>query len=119
MLFTISIVLLELVLPEDLSGPNAAAWLQGNTALVSLALTLAPFAGIAFLWFMGVVRSHLGKAEDQFFSSVFVGSGLLFLTMIFVAAAIAGGIIASYAIAAATGAINSIAAKQRAATPER
>jgi hypothetical protein len=101
-LFTISMVLLELVLPEDLSGPNAAAWLQGNTALVSLALTLVPFAGIAFLWFMGVVRAHLGKLEDQFFSSVLFGSGLLFLAMIFVTAAIAGGMVAGYAIAADT-----------------
>ena len=101
-LFTISMVLLELVLPEDLSGPNAAAWLQGNTTLVSLALTLVPFAGIAFLWFMGVVRAHLGKLEDQFFSSVLFGSGLLFLAMIFVTAAIAGGMVAGYAIAADT-----------------
>ena len=101
-LFTMSMVLLELVLPEDLSGPNAAAWLQGNTALVSLALTLVPFAGIAFLWFMGVVRAHLGKLEDQFFSSVLFGSGLLFLAMIFVTAAIAGGMVAGYAIAADT-----------------
>jgi len=101
-LFTISMVLLELVLPEDLSGPNAAAWLQGNTALVSLALTLVPFAGIAFLWFMGVVRAHLGKLEDQFFSSVLFGSGLLFLAKIFVTAAIAGGMVAGYAIAADT-----------------
>jgi hypothetical protein len=89
-----------LVLPEDLTESSVAAWLGGNTGLVSLALTLVPFAGIAFLWFMGVVRAHLGKLEDQFFSSVLVGSGLLFLAMTFVSAAIAGGIMASYAIAA-------------------
>ena len=63
-------------------------------------MTLLPFAGIAFLWFMGVVRAHLGKLEDQFFSSVLFGSGLLFLAMMFIVAATAGGIIASYAIAA-------------------
>jgi hypothetical protein len=99
-LFVISVVLIRLVLPEDLTESNIAAWLGGNTALVSVALTLVPFAGIAFLWFMGVVRAHLGKLEDQFFSSVLVGSGLLFLAMTFVSAAIAGGIMASYAIAA-------------------
>jgi len=96
-LFTISMVLIRLVFPEDLSGPDAADWLHGNTGLVSLALTLVPFAGIAFLWFEGVVRAHLGHLEDQFFSSVLFGSGLLFLAMIFAAAAIAGGIVASYA----------------------
>src|SRR6266487_2905954 len=81
-LFTASIVLIRLALPEELSGTNTAAWLQGNTATVSLALTLVPFAGIAFLWFMGVVRDRLGTLEDQFFSTVFFGSGLLFLALL-------------------------------------
>jgi hypothetical protein len=99
-LFFISIILLRLALPEDLAGPDAATWLKSNTEPLSLALTMVPFAGIAFLWFMGVVRAHLGKLEDQFFSSVMFGSGLLFLAMIFAAAAIAGGIILSYGVAA-------------------
>jgi hypothetical protein len=55
-------------------------------------------SGIAFLWFMGVVRDRLGKMEDQFFSTVFSGSGFLFLAMMFAIAAIAGGILTSYAI---------------------
>src|SRR5437870_197573 len=97
-LFTASIVLIRLALPEELSGTNTAAWLQGNTATVSLALTLVPFAGIAFLWFMGVVRDRLGTLEDQFFSTVFFGSGLLFLAMTFVSAALAGGVLATYAL---------------------
>ena len=54
-----------------------------------------PFAGIAFLWFMGVVRDRFKDSEDQLFSSVFIGSGLLFLAMVFVSAAIAGGIVAT------------------------
>jgi hypothetical protein len=81
-----------------LSGTSAAAWLQGNTTTLTLALTLVPFAGIAFLWFMGVVRDRLGTFEDQFFATVFFGSGLLFLAMMFASAAVAGGTIASYAI---------------------
>ncbi len=101
-LFTISMVLIRLALPEDLRGTNIAAWLQGNSATISLALTLVPFAGIAFLWFVGVVRSRLGDLEDQFFSTVFFGSGLLFLAMMFVSAAIAGGILSSYSLAADT-----------------
>ena len=39
---------------------------------------LMPFAGISFLWFIGVVRDGLGRFEDRFFSTVFLGSGLLF-----------------------------------------
>jgi hypothetical protein len=101
-LFTTSMVLIRLTLPEDLRGTNIAGWLQGNTTTISLALTLVPFAGIAFLWFVGVVRSCLGSMEDQFFSTVFFGSGLLFLAMMFVSAAIAGGILSSYAIEADT-----------------
>jgi hypothetical protein len=99
-LFVVSVALIRSVLPEELSESGIVAWLGGNTALVSVALTMVPFAGIAFLWFMGVVRAHLGKLEDQFFSSVLVGSGLLFLAMTFVSAAIAGGIMAAYVVAA-------------------
>lgn len=58
-------------------------------------LILAPFAGIAFLWFIGVIRDRLGgDLEDRFFSTVFLGSGLLFLAMTFVSTAIAGGLLA-------------------------
>ena len=92
-LFTVSMLLMRFVLPEELSGPNAADWLAGNTSLITLALTLVPFAGIAFLWFIAVVRDRLGELEDRFFATVFLGSGLLFIVMVFTAAAIAGGII--------------------------
>jgi hypothetical protein len=101
-LFTTSMVLIRLAIPEDLQATNTAAWLQGNTRTISLALTLVPFAGIAFLWFMGVVRDRLGTSEDQFFATVFFGSGLLFLAMMFVSAAIAGSILASFSIASGT-----------------
>ena len=47
-----------------------------------------PFAGIAFLWFIGVVRDGFGGFEDKFFSSVFIGSGLLFLAMMFASSAV-------------------------------
>ena len=101
-LFTTSMVLIRLALPEDLRVTDIAAWLQGNTTTISLALTFVPFAGIALLWFMCVVRSRLGTLEDQFFSTVFFGSGLLFLAMMFASAAISGGILSSYAIKADT-----------------
>jgi hypothetical protein len=53
----------------------------------------AAVAGIAFLWFIGVIRDHLGDREDRFFATVFLGSGLLFVAMLF----ICGGIIATLA----------------------
>ena len=53
-------------------------------SLIRLSLNLVPFAGIAFLWFIGVVRDQLGEVEDRLFSTVFLGSGLLFLALLFV-----------------------------------
>ena len=55
-----------------------------------LALNLVPFAGIAFLWFIGVVRDRLGMYEDRFFATIFFGSGILFLAMFFAAATVLG-----------------------------
>jgi hypothetical protein len=52
-------------------------------------LYLAPFAGIMFLWFIAVVRDQVGNREDQFFATGFLGSGLLFIAMLFASAALA------------------------------
>ena len=42
-----------------------------------------------------MVRDRLGEVEDEFFATIFVGSGLLFLAMLFAAAAVTGGFIIS------------------------
>lgn len=60
---------------------------DGDDARTRVAAILMPFAGIAFLWFIGVVRDGFGGFEDKFFSTVFIGSGLLFLAMMFAASA--------------------------------
>jgi len=60
---------------------------------ISLAVNLLPFAGISFLWFIAVVRDRLGALEDRFFATVFLGSGLLYIAMTFVSAALAGGLL--------------------------
>jgi len=65
---------------------------------VALALNLMPFAGIAFLWFIGVLRDRLGQQEDRFFATVFFGSGLLLLAMLFTGAAIIGAILIAFAM---------------------
>jgi hypothetical protein len=89
-----SIVLMRLSAPAD--PLDAGTWLKSRAGLVALALNLIPFAGIAFLWFIGVLRDRLGAAEDRFFATVFLGSGLLFLALLFFSAAAAGGIIIAY-----------------------
>jgi len=65
---------------------EAGAWLKTSSKTIALALNLIPFAGIAFLWFIGVLRDRLGELEDRFFATVFLGSGLLFLAMLFASA---------------------------------
>ncbi|WP_344095292.1 hypothetical protein [Microbacterium deminutum] len=94
LLFAAALVLMRTSLPDRLSP--GSRWLDAAAATrLSIGLSLVPFAGIAFLWFMGVVRDRFKETEDQLFSSVFIGSGLLFLAMVFVSAAIAGGIVAT------------------------
>jgi hypothetical protein len=83
--------LLRRAIPADPLEPGV--WLTANSkATVALALNLVPFAGVAFLWFMGVLRDRLGEMEDRFFATVFFGSALLFLAMLFAAAAAMGAI---------------------------
>ena len=74
-------------------GEDTGAWLTASTGTLSLAISLLPFAGIAFLWFMAVVRDRLGHLEDQFFSTLFFGSGLLYLAMTFTASALFWGLL--------------------------
>ena len=87
--------LLRTSIPADPQEPGS--WLQSSSGSVALALNLMPFAGIAFLWFLGVLRDRLGQFEDRFFATVFFGSGLLFLAMLFTAAAIVGAILIVFA----------------------
>jgi hypothetical protein len=92
-----SLVLLRVSTPAN--PASAGEWLSdsGKRAAVAVALNLVPFAGIAFLWFVGVLRDRIGGHEDRFFATVFLGSGLLFVAMFFAAAAIAGGLISAAA----------------------
>ena len=90
-----ALVLLRVSVPAH--PEVAGAWLTnpGRRAAVAIALNLVPFAGIAFLWFIGVLRDRIGDREDRLFATVFLGSGLLFVGMLFVGAAVAGATIAS------------------------
>jgi hypothetical protein len=86
-----SMLLIKTSIPPDpLAG---AADVINHSKRIALALNMLPFAGISFLWFVGVLRDRMGKLEDRFFATVFLGSALLFLAMIFAAGAVAAGII--------------------------
>jgi hypothetical protein len=95
-LFSASLVLMRTAIPGDIT--TDISWVSTGSSRISLALGLMPFAGIAYLWFIGVVRDKLGEFEDKFFSTVFFGSSLLFIGLVFIAMAIAGGILATYQV---------------------
>ena len=87
-------MLIRISIPANPLASANEALSQAQTIL--LALNLVPFAGIAFLWFIGVFRDHLGENEDRLFASVFFGSGLLYLAMVFVSTALAGGLFSHF-----------------------
>ena len=96
-LFVASAVLLR----HHPSGGSTAAEIRdfylgddaGRVAVVGV--YLAPFSGIAFLWFIAVIRNLIGDREDRFFATVFLGSGLLFVAMLFIAAGAGGSVLAA------------------------
>src|SRR5207342_1731726 len=87
--------LLRSAVPADPQEP--VSWLNTASGKIALALNLIPFAGIAFLWFVGALRDRLGEHEDRFFATVFLGSSLVFLTLLFSSAAAVGAIIFAFA----------------------
>jgi hypothetical protein len=80
-LLIISLVLIRITVPAN--PQETGSWLSKGLKNVRLAFNLLPFAGIAFLWLIGVLRDRIGAYEDRFFATVFLGSGLLFLAMLF------------------------------------
>jgi hypothetical protein len=94
--FVVALVLLGEVVGVGLDTETVMDNLSDDSTstLGLIGLYLMPFAGIAFLWFIGVVRDRIGDREDRFFATVFLGSGLLFVAMLFAGAAVLGGLIA-------------------------
>jgi hypothetical protein len=93
LLMIASLGIVRVTLPDNPASPGI--WLTHSNArnAVTLALNLVPFAGVAFLWFIGVLRNRLGALEDQFFATVFLGSGLLLVGSLFASAAAAGALL--------------------------
>ena len=88
-----SLIIIRSAVPPYYS--DSGNWLSDpdRRNAVRFAVQLAPFAGIAFLWFIGVLRNRLGRMEDQFFATVFLGSGLLFVASLFASAAFSGALV--------------------------
>ena len=93
-LLIICVVLLRLSVPDSPGDPGT--WLAQSAKSIDLALGLLPFAGIAFLWFIGVLRDRMWAHEDRFLATVFLGSGILFLATIFTSSAVTAALIMAY-----------------------
>lgn len=79
-LFSLSVFgafwLLRAAVPADPTEPGA--WLNTRSRTVALALNLIPLSGVAFLWFIGVLRDRLGEREDRFFATVSLAAACCF-----------------------------------------
>jgi hypothetical protein len=89
-----SFFLLWVSVPAD--PEEVGAWLHGRANLVTIAVNLMPFSGIALLWFIAVLRDRMAEFEDRFFATVFLGSGVVFVCMLFAAAAVIGAILIAF-----------------------
>ena len=86
-LMTTALLLLRDPPPVDVAA--FPSWWLSYQPRYLVGLYLIPFAGIAFLWLIAAVRTRLGSREDQFYATVLLGSGLLFVAMSFIGAAAA------------------------------
>jgi len=98
LMYGTALVLVRLAFPGSIT--DRAGWQPTRLPLATIALHLLAYGGIAFLWFMGVVRTRLGQREDRFLGTVFIGSGFLFLGMSFVAGAVTSALLGTMAPAA-------------------
>ena len=73
-------------------------WLETWSGTSSLVVTIVPFAGLAFLWFTGVIRDRLGEREDRFFATIFLGSGIIYVVMLFIWGGTAAAMSGTYAL---------------------
>src|SRR5262245_25493027 len=86
--------LLRTSIPAD--PQESGSWLQSNSGAVALALNLMPFVGIAFLWFIGVLRDRLGETKTGSLPRCSSAAASCFLAMLFTAAAIVGAILIAF-----------------------
>ncbi len=97
LLTIVGLGLVRYAVPADLSLPGIWLTEPHHRNAVRFALDLVPFAGIAFLWFIGVLRNRIGELEDQFFATVFLASGLLYVACLFGSAAVMAALVESVA----------------------
>src|SRR5258705_7363997 len=73
--------LLRTSIPADPLEPGA--WLATDTRAITVALNLVPFAGVAFIWFIGVLRDRLVPLSGRLFACELFLGGFFFLAVLF------------------------------------
>jgi hypothetical protein len=91
----VSLVVIHLAIPHAPADSPDRLTDSPKRTLILVGLSLLPFAAVAFLWFVGVVRDRIGSHEDRFFGTVFLGSGLLFVGVLLVGEAVTEGMVLS------------------------
>lgn len=94
-------LLMILGIESPAAGQDLTQWFEeeASRTISIVGLYLVPFAGIAFLWFMAVLRDRAGSREDRFFDTVLLGSGLIFVAMLYAGAAARTGLVADTGVA--------------------
>ncbi|CAM3688545.1 hypothetical protein OCAE111667_22110 [Occultella aeris] len=92
-LFIVGFVILDQI-PDSATTDELTAYYQGasGSAVIVAGFYLVPFSGLAFLWFIAAARHRLrslARREDPLLDTVQITAGVLFVAMIFVAAAAA------------------------------
>ena len=95
LLLTLSLLAIQFALSEKPSDSADLLTTSPQREILLVGLSLVPFAAIAFLWFVGVIRDWIGEREDRFFATVFLGSGLLFVGVLLIGEAMAAGMVVS------------------------
>jgi hypothetical protein len=72
-LFGVLLIFSEVLVWISIPANPTASDVISHRRTVTLAFNLVPFAGVAFLWFIAVVRNRLGASEDRFFCHGFPG----------------------------------------------
>jgi hypothetical protein len=90
-----SLLTIHFALPAEPADNADRLLTSPERQILLFGLGLVPFAGVAFLWFIGVLRDRIGDREDRFFATVFLGSGLLFVAVLLVAEALTTAMVLS------------------------
>jgi hypothetical protein len=95
LLVVLSLVAVHFAVPRAPADSADLLTTSPRREILLLGLSLIPFAAVAFLWFVGVIRDRIGDREDRFFGTVFLGSGLLFVGMLLIGEAMVTGMVLS------------------------